>query len=183
MRIILRAVLIAIVSVSFLTTASWGAGIKKIGIIDFQKILETSDAGKGAQEKVSVEGKKMEAELKEKGKEINALEKKLEREGMVMSKEAREEKQREIRIKINDAKNLQAKYRRDFKKIEAKVIQKIEKDVFVLIQKIAKDEKFEMVLEKRAGGVVYFEESWEITDLVIGKFNAEFTAKPKTPSE
>ena len=44
----------------------------------------------------------MELELKQKGGEIEELRKQLERESMVMSKEKREEKEREIRIKLND---------------------------------------------------------------------------------
>ncbi len=183
MRIVFKTILIAAMMMTFFTTASWGADNKKIAIIDFQKILETSDAGKTAQAKINAEGKKMEADLQEKGKEIDTLEKKLERESMVMNKQARDDKQREIRIKINDAKTLEAKYRKEIKKIRAQVIQKIEKDVFDLAQKMAKDKGYQLILEKRAGGVVYFEPEWEITDLVIEKYNAEFAARAKKSPE
>ncbi|KKL86845.1 hypothetical protein LCGC14_1940670, partial [marine sediment metagenome] len=46
---------------------SYGAVIAKIGVVDFQKILSTSDAGKSAQSEINKQGKKMEAGLKEKG--------------------------------------------------------------------------------------------------------------------
>ena len=182
MRMIFKSVLITAVIIAFFTTASWGAD-QKIGIIDFQKILETSNAGKTAQAKINVEGKKMEEDLQEKGKEIDALEKKLERESMVMNKQARDDKQREIRIKINDAKTLETKYRKEIKKIRAQVIQQIEKDVFDLTQKIAKDSGYQLILEKRAGGVVYFKPDWEITDLVIKKYNAEFAERAQKAPE
>ncbi len=179
MRILSKSVLISVILIFVLAPASWAAEKNKIGVIDFQKILETSNAGIAAQKKISEQGKKMETELQGKGKEIDTLQKKLERESMVMSKEARDDKQREIRIKINDAKTLEAKYRKKIKQVRAEMIQKIEKDVFDLTQKIAKDGGYQLVLEKRAGGVVYFEPSWEITDLIIERYNTEFSAREK----
>ncbi|RUA03132.1 MAG: hypothetical protein DSY89_01495 [Deltaproteobacteria bacterium] len=176
MRMIGKTLLITAMIIGLFVPVTRGAGVNKIGIIDFQKILETSNAGKAAQEKINTAGKKMEAELQEKGKEIEALQKNLERENMVLNKEARDEKQREIRIKINDAKTLEARYRRDIKRTRAQVIQKIEKEVFDVAQKIAKESGFQLILEKRAGGVIYFEPAWEITAQVIEKYNAEFAA-------
>ena len=88
----------------FSSNSSMAADVAKIGIIDFQRVLEASDAGKTAQSRINERGKLMEKELKGKGAEIEALRKKLEREALVMSREMREEKERQIRININDLK-------------------------------------------------------------------------------
>ncbi len=74
----------------------------KIGVIDFQKILETSSAGKAAQVDIKKVGKQLEADLKKKETEIEAIKSRLDREALVMSREMREEKEREGRIKLND---------------------------------------------------------------------------------
>lgn len=179
MRMMKKIVIAVVVSVALFATTSLGAEKGKIGIVDFQKILENSVAGKAAQEEINAEGKKMEADLKSKGEEIKALEKKLEREEMVLSKDARDERQREARIKINDFKSLQAKYRNDIKKLEAQALRQIQDDVFDLVKQIAEDGGYLLVLEKRAGGVVYFKEGMEITDLVIEKFDQKSTTESK----
>ena len=70
------------------------ADVHKIGVVDFQKILEVSEAGKTAQGEVSKQGKQMETDLKDKGAEIEDFEKKIDRESLLKSKESREEKQR-----------------------------------------------------------------------------------------
>ena len=88
---------------------SYGADVAKIGVIDFQRILETSSAGKSADAEIKKQGKKMEIELRQKQTELQALNDKLEREALVMSKEMREDKQREFRIKVNDLKLLEKK--------------------------------------------------------------------------
>jgi len=183
MRTMIKLTLIAVILVTLFTIESLGAEMNKIGLVDFQKILQTSHAGKAAQEEINVEGKKMEADLKLKGEEIQNLEKTLEREQMVLSKEAREERQRDVRIKINDFKNLQAKYRSDLKKLESRVIKRIEDGVFGLVEQIAKDNDYLLVLEKRAGGVIYFKEAMDITDSVIEKFDKQVPAKPEKPKE
>ena len=86
----------------FATNSLFAANVAKIGVIDLQKILETSAAGKSIQTELKKEKDKMEADLKKKGTEIENIRKRLERESMVMGKEMREEKEREQRIKIND---------------------------------------------------------------------------------
>ena len=143
------------------------ADVPKIGVVDFQKILEVSEAGKTAQGEISKQGKQMEADLKDKGAEIEDFEKKIDRESLLMSKDAREEKQREIRIKIADFKALQQKYLEDFKALESQSIIRIQKEVVALVQDVGKKEGYTMIVEKRAGGVVYTPSSIDITDTVI----------------
>ena len=183
MRTMIKLSLVAVILVALFTMESLGAEMNKIGIIDFQKILKTSIAGKAAQAEINGEGKKMEADLKQKGEEIQNLEKTLERERMVLSKEAMEERQREGRIKVNDFKSLQAKYRSDLKKLESRVIKGIEDKVFGVVEQIAKDNDYLLVLEKRAGGVIYFKEAMDITDSVIEKYDNQVPAKPEKSSE
>ncbi|MEA3233018.1 MAG: OmpH family outer membrane protein [Thermodesulfobacteriota bacterium] len=179
----IKSTLVAVTLVALFTMESFGAEMNKIGLVDFQKILRTSHAGKAAQAEINAEGKKMESELKRKGEEIQGLEKTLEREQMVLSNEAREERQRDVRIKINDFKNIQAKYRVDLKKLEARVIKRIEDGVFGLVEQIAKDKDYSLVLEKRAGGVIYFKEAMDMTDSVIEKYDKQAPAKQKKTKE
>ncbi len=91
----------------FFSSFSLAADVAKIGVIDYQKVLETSAAGKAIQNALKAKNEKMAADLQRKGGEIETIRKRLERESMVMSKEMREEKEREQRIKMNDFKTLQ----------------------------------------------------------------------------
>lgn len=143
----------------------------KIGVVDFQKVLATSNSGKAAKEQITKEGKRMEEDLKTRGDEIEELRKKFEKESPVMSKEARDEKQRDIRIKIGDAQALQKKYADEFKTFEGKLIKQIQKDVFEIVEDIGKKEGYTMIIEKTA--VLYAPESVDITDKLIQMYNAK----------
>jgi len=147
------------------------ANLNKIGVVDFQKILETSKVGKAAQKEIKSEGEKMEETLKEKGAEIEALKKKLERDALVIDRDTRAEREREIRIKINDIKALQKKYMSDFRDLEARMIDRIRTQLIDIIESIGKTDGFLLIMEKREAGVLYSPNTVDITEKVIRLYN------------
>lgn len=164
-------------SICFYAASSYGADVAKIGVVSFQKILEKSDAGKKATAEINKSGKEMEASLKTKGEEIDAIKKKLEREALVMSKEMREQKEREIRISINDFKTLKNKYMADFKQHEAKLVREIQKEVLGIVKEMGKKEGFLIIFEKREAGVLYAPDTIDITDKLIQQYNTIYSKK------
>jgi outer membrane protein len=164
-------------SVCLFVASSFGADVAKIGVVNFQTILEKSDAGKMAMAEINKHGKELEANLKKKGKEIEETKSKLEREALVMSKEMRDEKEREIRINTNDLKILQNKYTADLRQLEAKLVRNIQKEVLEIIADIGKKEGFLVIFEKREAGVMYSPDTIDITDRVIQKYNSIFAKK------
>ena len=160
----------------FFCNFSLAASVAKIGVIDLQKILETSNAGKLIQTKLKKENEKMATDLQNKGNEIETIRKRLEREAMVMSKEMREEKEREQRIKVNDFKTLQKKYRTELQKLQGQLMQQLQKDVTAITKEIGKKEGYLLIMDKR--GVIYTPNSVDLTDKLIQKLNAK-TAKAK----
>ena len=152
------------------------ADVAKIGVIDLQKILETSTAGKSIQAQLKKQKETLESDLKAKGTEIENIRKRLERESMVMSKDMREEKEREQRIKINDFKSLQKKYRTDLQKLEAQLMNQLQKDIKELVDAIGKKGGYLLIINKYS--VLYSPGSVDITNDLIKKLNAK-TAKRK----
>jgi outer membrane protein len=145
------------------------ADVAKIGVIDFQKILETSAAGKAIQAELKSKNEMMAADLQKKGTEIENISKRLERESMVMSKEMREEKEREHRIKVNDFKSLQKKYRAELQKLQVELMQKLQTDLNAVTAEIGKKEGYLLIMDKR--GVVYAPTSVDLTDKIIQMLN------------
>lgn len=182
MRLLRYGIAVCIL-MGFAAISVYAADANKMGVVDFQKILEVSNAGKAAQADINKQGKQMESDLKEKGTEIEDMEKKLDRESLVMSKEMRDEKQRDLRIKVSDFKALQQKYMEDFKLMENRVISKIQKEVVEIIQEYGKKENFTLIVEKRTGGVIYALQSVDITDTIIQLYNAHSPEKAEGTPE
>ena len=160
----------------FLAAFSEAADVAKIGVVDFQKIIQTSSAGKAAQAKINEKGKEMEKTLKIKGAEIEGMKKKFDRESLVMSKEVRDEKEREFRIKVNDFKGLEKKYKAELNETNSKLVLKIQKDVVKLAKDIGKKEGYLLIIEKNTAGILYSPDSIEMTDKIIKIYNDQ-TAK------
>jgi outer membrane protein len=165
---------VGILSFFFLTGASSPTHVVKIGMIDLQKILELSEAGKAAQMEINIKGKQMETDLNDKWTEIEAIEKENKLESLVMNQKVWEEKQRDKRIKIGDLKGLRQKYLNDFKALERRITLRIQNEVVALLEDIGKKGGYAMIVEKRAGGIVYAPSSMDITDSVIRIYNTNF---------
>jgi outer membrane protein len=150
----------------------YGAEVAKIGIIDFQRIIDTSNAGKRSAGEIKSQGKKMEQILKEREAEVEELKKNLEQKALVMSQEAREDKDRILRIKANDLVSLKKRYLDTLKELNLKLSNGIKKDVFQIVEDVGKRGGYLLILEQRVGGVVYAPNAIDITDKVIDEYNA-----------
>jgi outer membrane protein len=147
------------------------ADAPKIAVVNLQTVLETSVAGKAAQNELKTQRDKLEGDLKQKGNELQELEKRLQRETMVMSKETREEKEREFRIKASDFQALQKKYRGDLQDLERKLMAQLQKDISNLVSEIGKKEGYLLVLSSI--GVLYSQPGADITNRLIQELNAK----------
>ena len=166
--------LISFFSFSWIGSAA-AADVAKIGIVDLQRIMEASNPGKSAQAEIKKDKDKMEQELKKKGAEIEELRKQFERESMVMSKEKREEKEREGRIKLNDFKSLQKRYRSQLQVLEKRLVNQLRQDVFELVEEIGKKEGYLLIINNFS--VMYSPGSIDITDQIIKQMNDKYAKK------
>ncbi|MBL0717385.1 MAG: OmpH family outer membrane protein [Desulfosarcina sp.] len=161
-----------------LLASSEAANVAKIGVVNFQKIMQNSSAGKAALSQINTKRSEMEKNLKAKGAEIEGMKKKFDRESLVMSKEMRGEKEREFRIKINDIKAIEKKYEAELKEMNNKLLMKFQKDVMEIAKNIGKKEGYLLIVEKNTAGVLYSPDSIEMTDKIIKIYNDQ-TSKEK----
>ncbi len=92
----------------------------------------------------------------------------------MLSEDAREKKERELRIEIGDFKALQKKYAEEFKETEGKLIVDIQKGLIELVNEFGKKGGYLLILEKREAGVLYFPQTIDITDVIIEQYNKKF---------
>ena len=152
--------------------SSNAADVAKIGVVDFQRILKNSSAGKALQAELKSQFNKMQAELEKKKSDIEEIQKSSERQAAVMSKEAREENKRELQIKIYDLKNLEKKYRSELRENERKKMVKIQEKILSIAQEIGKKDGYLIIIDKSVA--VYVPKTLDLTDKVIQEYNAGY---------
>jgi outer membrane protein len=155
-----------------LTLASVAAGASpKFGVVDFQRVLQNSKAGKAAKVEIEQKGKAMEAELKTKGQDLENQKKRLEAEAQVMTKEVKEEKARAFHTQVNDFNELQRTYAGEFKKFEVEKLKQIQDAVAGLLEKIAKKGGYTIIFERSR--VLYHEDAIDLTDELITLYDKQ----------
>lgn len=147
----------------------------KVGVIDFQQVVEKSDPGQRVEAGLKQEGERMEAELTKDKEELEALKEKMEREAMVMSREAREEKEIEFRVKARNLQEKDQRYRAEFVGKQRQEIDKLRKVVLEIAQEIGKSEGYTLVVSKV--GVLYNDPAVDLTDKVVKLLNQRLAGK------
>jgi outer membrane protein len=151
-----------------------GAADARIAIIDFQRILDDSKAGKAAQETINQEGRQMEAELKAKGEAIEQMKEQLQKDALVMNKETREEKEREFRIQVNDFRESQQEFAQKARQLQIRAMSKIRNEVDTLAKAFAEEKGVTLMIEKQEAGVIYAPAQIDVTDEIIRRYDAQF---------
>jgi outer membrane protein len=151
------------------------ADIAKIGVIDFQKILKDSSAGKITQKQISTKGAELQKKLQSEKNQLDELKKAFEREALVLSPEKQNEKQREFRIRVNDFKKMQDDFAKEFKGLELRLLNSIQKEVFAIAGEIGKEQGYLLILEKKTAGILYHPSQLDITDQLIKRYNLKMS--------
>lgn len=155
-----------------LTGPAYAVDVAKIGVVDLQRVIDTSNVGKRSSEEIKREGRRMERTLAEKEAELEELKETLDQRAVVLSQEALEEKNRVLRIKTNDFKSLRKRYLERLKEMNVTLSNRIKEDVFEIVEDIGRRGGYQLVLERQIGGVVYAPTAIDITDKVIERYNA-----------
>lgn len=140
----------------------------KIGVVNVQRVLAESNAGKAMQQKLQAAKDKMEADLNKKGQEIENLGKQLEGNS-VLSPDARAEKEREGRAKVNEFRALEQTYAQDLQSMELRYLEQMQKELSDVVREVATKGNYAVVVNTMS--VLYYQKVVDITDDVIKALN------------
>ena len=132
-----------------------------------------SPQAKAAQSGLETEFAPREQELLSLQKDIRALEDRLARDSAVMSETESSKLERDILAKRRDLKRSQDEFRDDLNIRKNEVLSKLQRQMYDATVGLAKEKKFDIILGQ---GVVYSNDSVDITDQVLEKLKKEFKA-------
>jgi outer membrane protein len=174
-----RIWLVSIIWIVFMgfIPAAFAADAAKIGVIDFEKIMKESSAGKINQKVLNTRGQELKGRLEKEKQDLDEINRSFEREALVLSDEKKREKERDFRDQINDFKKMQEDFANELKSLEIKLINEMQKAVFDIANDLGKKEKYILIIERKNAGVIYIPDQVDITNLVIEKYNAMTAAQ------
>lgn len=149
----------------------------KIAILDVQRLVTDSVAGKEtlARLKKFQEGKI--AEGKAKSDEIDALRKRLNDGRLSLADDKIAELEKQLEDKITAARRFQEDAEREFNKSRETAFQDIERRVFPVIEKFGQEGGYNFIFNKFQSGLLFAADGSDVTDQIIQRFDAQ--AAPK----
>ena len=147
----------------------------KVGVVDLQKCIEQSNEGKRVYSSLKEKHDSMQERLNEKQKELAQMQKDIEKQSLMLSLDAKEDKQRDFERKRRDLGYLLQDMNEEMNKAEANARKKILQDVEDIVKTIAKKGNYDLILEKRTAGVMFISDPLDISEKIIEAYNK---AKP-----
>jgi outer membrane protein len=159
------------------------ATAQKVGVIEVQRIVQESAVGKESLARIQkIQGAKQE-ELVKRQTDLRDMEKKIQEQGKSLSEEAMEKLQKDYQAKALDLKRFQDDAQRELEDLQRKELGELEKRVLPVIEAVSKELGYSLVFNKYQSGLLHAENSVDITDAVIQKFNTAIAAAPKTDAK
>lgn len=161
-----------------LTAATGFAKDFKIGVLNAKKAVYTCEAGKAAKERLDAKMKEFQASFKSEEEDLKKLQNEIKKKSSAWSEEKKAEKVREFQKSGREYQAKTEDARFELKKLEDKELKPILKALETVVKKFGNDQEFTTILEYGTGsGVIFFNESIDITDSVIKELNAELAKK------
>jgi len=156
-----------------LTAMAEAQSSTRIGYVDVQRILARSSAGVAAREQIERDKASMQKDVDGRRVELEKLREELEKKGLLLSAEARKEKQETLERKARDLRRLVDDYQKELEKKEQGLLQKVLQDLSGVIERYGKQRGYLMIVEKRGAGVVYGASEADLTDEIIKAYDQE----------
>lgn len=143
----------------------------KFAYVDLEKALASSKAGQAAKKDYSEEVKRASSDLEKKKDELKSLQEQFDKQSKSLSQEARDRKMDDLMSREKDLKRLYQDSKESLQRKESKLLGDLIDRLRVVVQEVGDEKNYTMIFEKSSQAVLYANQSIDITDEVIQRFN------------
>jgi outer membrane protein len=143
----------------------------KIGFINLQEIMQSSDAGKKAAEEFKKFYDKETQDIKNTEKELKKMKEELEKQGSLMTQSSKNEKEAAYQKKMRDYQLLVNDTNEELKKRDQEMTQKLMPGIIKIVRSIAEKEKYTLVIDVATMPIPYYSKESDFSNKVIEEFN------------
>jgi len=144
----------------------------KVGFVNIQRVVVGSKRGKDVLAGLQTERDAKQREVEAMEKEVRQMEADLEKQQSVLSEEAKRERERAIRDRTRDLRRTVEDLNRFFAEREQDVQQQLLREVGAVVSTYGKEKGYVLIFEVRAAGVIYGDESADLTNQMIAVYDA-----------
>ena len=177
MRRILLVMIVGVVVLAGGVFSNVNAADLKIGFCDIDRAANDSEEGKKAISALKDYMSSRQAAIQEKGKAIEKMKSDLDKQGALMSADAKKSKMAELERSEREFQRIASDANQEFEKKRRELTESVYKEIIEVVDKYGLDEKYSIILPVQS--LLYADKPLDITDIIIKKYN-EKGGKPTT---
>jgi len=168
-----KSLLVSTIIMAILLGYNMALGEKsiKVGLIDLQRCLQESKEGQKVLTLLKKRKEDLQRQLDTKQKELLELRKELDKQAMMLTMDAQEDKRKTIERKTRELEYFYRDLNEEMRRVQEKEKKRILKELAKIIEKIGSEGNYTLIMEKKAGGVLYWTDSVDITKSVIRAYD------------
>jgi len=163
--------LVALAAMLCVAGSAFGEG-PKIAVIDINKILNQSEAGKVARKKMEARYEELKKKIEKLNGEAQTMKEELDKQKILLGKEKVKEREEALAAKVGELRQLTQESEREMQNRQKELTGEVLKFVEGKIDKVVEEEKIDLLLD-RSSGVVHAASGLDITEKVLSRVNQE----------
>lgn len=167
-----KTVFVAIVAAALAAAGPAPGGEIKIAVIDVNRILNESEAGKAARTKMEARYEELKKKIEGVSEDARKIKEELDKQKILLGKEKLKEREDALAAKVAELRTLTQESEREMQARQGEVTRDVLKLIEGKIDKVVEEEKIELLLD-RSSGVVHSDPSLDITAKVLERVNKE----------
>lgn len=144
----------------------------KIGVVDLQRALNETEDGRKAKSQLKGLFDKRQKTLDEQQNSLRAMKENLEKQKDVLSREVLAKKLDEYQKAFAELQTTYMDFQRELSAKEGELTKGILERMHRIMRRIGQAEGYALVLDRSEAGVVYTPSSYDLTDVLIQRYNA-----------
>jgi outer membrane protein len=170
-RIVLSC-LAALLFVSAVAPSMAEAQAFKIAVVDLQRAINETEDGRKSKDKLKKLFESRQQGLDKKQNELKTMKEELEKQQKVLSREAFDTKVEAYQKQLVELQQVYVDYQRELAEKEGELTKQIIERMERILRRIGQTEGYQLIVERNEAGVIYVPTNYDLTDVVIQRYNA-----------
>jgi outer membrane protein len=168
----IKKVCLLLVGLFLLPLHNLYGGEMKIAVVDMNKILNESKEGSKAKLDMKKRYEELKLKIDKRQEELKKIKGDIERQKIILGKDKMKEKEEEFGKEMGNFRKLVAESEKEMRETEAAYTKNILNKIRDIVKKSVKEKGYVLVIDK-SGGVVYVDDSIDVSKSVLEVLNKE----------
>ncbi|MBW1780351.1 MAG: OmpH family outer membrane protein [Deltaproteobacteria bacterium] len=143
----------------------------KIGVLNMKRLQQNSVRFQTIREELKKKFNALQKKLEAERAQIAKIEEDLQKQSMMLSLDAKEDKEMELGKMTRHYKYMYGEVTQEMKDAEFEATKRVGKEIEKIVEKMAQKEGYTLILEEGAVGLIYYNNTVDITDRVTKAYD------------